>query len=487
MKRILLYSLLIFVLPLIILQTTGCANIVPPSGGLRDSIPPVPVHAVPKDSSIHVQQQKLTITFDEYIELKSASENVLISPYPVKQPVIESKLRTLTVRLKDSLLPNTTYSIDFGNAIVDLNEGNVLKNFRYSFSTGAQIDNNELTGRVVLAETGKTDSTMFALLYTKQEDSTVFKEKPKYVARVNAKGNFHFTNLPEGSFYVYALKDIDGDKKYNQLSEQFAFLDSPVIVSASTKPVKLYAFAVEKERQKPASTSETKGDKTKTLRSTNHLENGAQDILDSFRLVYQKPVRHFDSNKIELFIDSVNRITNLAIKNDSVNKQLIIYTAWKPGASYKLFLNQGYATDSSGLTAVKNDTISFRTKTEKEYGSIRVRFKGLDTSKHPVLLFYSNDKITSGIPVLNGKEIFRKLFKAGNYQLAILYDTNQNGLWDTGDFFSKQKRQPEIVQLLSNTLTVKENWDNELVIDLNDQQSAGGTKPDETEPQRRNF
>jgi len=467
-----------------ILSGPGCANIVPPSGGLRDSLPPVPVHAVPRDSALNVKEQKITITFDEYIELKNANEKVLISPYPAKPPIFESKLRTLTIRLKDSLLPNTTYSIDFGEAIVDLNEGNVLKNFRYTFSTGSKIDSNELTGRVILAETGKTDSTMFAVLYTKQQDSTVAKEKPMYVARVDSKGNFRFTNLPDGIFYVYALKEEDGDKKYNQPTEQFAFLDSPVLINASTKPVKLYAFAAEKEKKRLGSGA--KGEKSKTLPSSSNLEGGAQDFLDSFKLSYQKPIKHFDSSKMILFVDSSKLVSDLKIKNDTVNKQLILYTAWKQGSLYKLFLNKGYATDTSGLSATKNDTISFRVKTEKEYGSVRISFKNLDTSRHPVLIFYANEQIAASYPV-TGKEWYRKLFKPGSYQLGILYDSNQNGIWDAGDFFAKKKRQPEIVQQLVNTIVVKENWDNELVIDLNDQQPAGGKNQKQAAVPLRNF
>ncbi len=469
-----------------ILSGPGCANIVPPSGGLRDSLPPVPVRATPKDSALNAKEQKITITFNEYIELKNVNEKVLISPYPAKDPVYESKLRTLTVRLKDSLLPNTTYSIDFGDAIVDLNEGNPLKNFRYTFSTGSVIDSNELSGRVVLAETGKTDSTMFAVLYTKQEDSTVAKEKPKYVARVDGKGNFRFTNLPEGTFYVYALKEEDGDKKYSQPTEQFAFLDSPVVVNANTKPVKLFSFAAEKLKSRDNNSGTgVKGDKPKTLLSANNLEAGAQDFLDSFKLSYQKPIRHFDSSKIILFIDSSKQVTDLLIKNDSLNKQLVLYTAWKEGGTYKLFLNKDYATDTSGLSATKNDTISFRVKTEKEYGSVRITFKNLDTALHPVLIFYTSDQVFARFPVKDLKW-YRKLFKPGIYQLGILYDTNENGVWDAGNFFAKQKRQPEIVQQLVNTITVKENWDNELVIDLNSQQV-----PDKNQkpagPAGRNF
>jgi uncharacterized protein (DUF2141 family) len=445
---------------------SGCANIVPPGGGPRDSLPPVPVMAAPKDSATFVKAQKITITFDEFIELKSANEKVLISPFPDKQAQIEYKLKTITIRLKDSLLPNTTYTIDFGDAIVDLNEGNILKNFQYAFSTGAAIDSNELSGKIILAETGKTDSTMFAVLYNKQEDSTVAKQKPQYVARVDAQGNFRFNNLPPGTYYVYGLMDVDGNKQYNQTIEQFAFLDSGIVVSPSTAPVQLYAFAVEKEKPR-ASAAAAGNDKIRSLPVSPNLEAGALDLLDSFRLRYNKPLRSFDPSKVKLVMDSAQAVENVTYLNDSVRKQVIVIAAWKSGAKYKLFLDKDYATDTSGLAATKIDTISFRVKTEKEYGSVRVRFTGLDTASHPVLIVYSsNDEIVGRYP-FNGKEFYRTLFKPGTYKLALLFDTNQNGVWDPGDYFAKPKRQPELVQPISNPLTIKENWDNELGIDLN--------------------
>lgn len=470
LKSFLSFLLFTGIFTIYIVSNISCANIVPPGGGPRDSLPPVLVSAIPKDSALNSILQKVSITFDEYIELRNANDNILISPFPAKQPLIESKLRTVTIRLKDSLLPNTTYSIDFGNAIVDLNEGNVLKNFRYTFSTGNKIDSNELTGKVILAENGKTDSTMFALLYTKEEDSTVAKELPKYVARLDAEGNFRFTNLPEGSFFLYALKDEDGNKKYNQPIEQFAFLDSPVIISASTKPVTLFAFAAEKEKPRKTTATTPTGTTIRTLLYTSNLENSTHDFQDSFKLSYQKPIKRFDSSKIQLYIDSNTRVTDFNIKNDTSNNKLILYTAWKTGSTYHLYLNKDYAADSSGLAANRNDTITFRVKTEKDYGSVRLRFKNIDTSKHPVLIFYSNDQIFASYPI-NGKEWYRKLFKPGNYQFAILYDTNQNGVWDAGDYFSKKKRQPEIVQFLTNTINVRANWDNELLIDLGIQET----------------
>lgn len=464
-QRILSSVIFIVAGALFFLGGNGCANIVPPGGGPRDSLPPVMVSALPKDSALNVAAPKITITFDEFIELKNANENILIAPYPVKTPVTEYKLKTVTIRLKDSLLPNTTYVIDFGNAIADLNESNVLKNFKYVFSTGNRIDTNTLSGRIVNAENGKTDSTFFALLYRKQEDSTVVKEKPVYVTRVKSNGTFQFTNLPEGTFYVYALQDADGDKKYSQLTETFAFLDSSVEVGTKTPSVQLFAFAAEKEKPRRAATVPDKPGTVKRLTYTTNLETGAQDLTDSLKLTYQKPLKPVDSTKLSLFIDTTTRISNIKIINDTARRQLIIYTPWKEGGSYRLILEKEYATDTSGLGPLKNDTINFRVKTEKEYGSIRLRFKNLDLSKNPVLLLYTNDQMAGAYP-LKGAEWLQRLYKPGEYQVRILYDTNKNGRWDAGDYFSKPRRQPERVQDLNIKITIKPNWDNESNIEI---------------------
>jgi Bacterial Ig-like domain len=465
LSAVVLYSILS-------IGNTGCANIVPPAGGPRDSLPPVPVNAFPKDSALRASSQKITIEFSEFIEIKNVSEKVLISPYPVKQPIIESKLRTITIRLKDSLLPNTTYTIDFGDAIVDLNEGNILKNFHYTFSTGNSIDTNELSGKIINAETGTTDSTFFALLYRKQEDSTVAKEKPLYVTRVSSKGNFKFTNLPAGTFYVYALLDADGDKKYSQPTEGFAFTDSPVIVSTATKPVLLYAYTEEKERPKPPPASNARGEKAgaaKRLLFTPNLEAGAQDLLDSLELTYTKPLKFVDSSKLLLFIDTIKPVTNLRVKYDTANKKIILFTQWKPGSNYRLVLNDDYAADTSGLKPMRNDTLNFKSKSEKEYGSILIRFKNLDLKKNPVLMLYENEKPVGSYP-LTGNEWMRKMYKAGEYQVRILFDDNKNSRWDPGSFFSKPRRQPEKVLNVNVKVPVKPNWENESIIELGTQQ-----------------
>ncbi len=451
------------ILSALLLTGPGCANIVPPSGGPRDSLPPLLISSFPKDSATNVITQKIVLNFDEFVELKSPSEKVLVAPYPSQPPLIESKLRSVTIRLKDSLLPNTTYVIDFGDAIADLNEGNILRNFRYVFSTGNQIDSNELTGNIVLAETGKTDSTLFALLYRKEEDSTVAKETPPYVARLNGKGQFRFTNLPAGTYYVYGLLDADGNKKFNQPIETFAFLDSPVVVNGATTPVTLYAFASEKEKKRGPAAG-TGRDQIRKLIYTTNLKENAQDLLDTLTLSYSKPLKQADSSKIRLVEDSVLQ-KPLLVVNDTTRNKLLLLTSWKPGSTYHLFLDREYATDTSGLTTTANDTLQFRVKQEDEYGSIRIRFKNADTSLHPVLLFYNGDQLEASFP-LTGNQFYRKLFPPGSYKLSILYDANRNGVWDPGSYFTKPRRQPERVLFLDKTITIKENWDNETEIEL---------------------
>src|SRR5690349_3991946 len=216
------FLLIIALLPSTLVQT-GCANIVPPMGGPRDSLPPQLVKINPRDSATNFTGKKIVIEFDEFVQIDNIQENLLVSPVPKINPIVESKLRTVTVTVKDTLQPNTTYSIDFGNAIKDINEGNILKNFTYVFATGKSLDSLKLTGKVFIAETGKTDSTLIVMLHTSQDDSAVIKEKPRYIARVDKDGNYAFSNLPSGSFALFALKDEGGQRRYLSNSQLFAF------------------------------------------------------------------------------------------------------------------------------------------------------------------------------------------------------------------------------------------------------------------------
>src|SRR5215212_6799365 len=202
MKRLISILFILFVTIICISSGIGCANIIPPEGGPKDTLPPVLVSATPHDSTRNFNSHRIVLQFDEYIDLQDVQNNLLFTPTFETNPIIEAKLRTITVRLKDSLDKNTTYTFDFGNAIQDINESNVLRNFVYRFSTGPYIDSLTLRGHVVLAETGKVDTTLTVILHNTLDDSAVVKNRPRYVARVNSNGNFTFHNLPADTFAI---------------------------------------------------------------------------------------------------------------------------------------------------------------------------------------------------------------------------------------------------------------------------------------------
>src|SRR6476620_3497823 len=213
--------------PLFIL-TTGCANIIPPTGGPRDSLPPVLLSVNPRDSALNFNSKKIVFQFNEYVQLNNIQQQLIVSPSPKINPIIENKLKTVTVTLKDTLEENTTYRIGFGNSIADINENNALKNFSYMFSTGTYLDTLQLSGAVQMAETGAVDSTLIVMLFTNLGDSAVAKERPRYITRLRKDGTYTFHNLREGKYALYTLKDDGGARRYNSPAQIFGFADQPV-------------------------------------------------------------------------------------------------------------------------------------------------------------------------------------------------------------------------------------------------------------------
>ncbi|UEG50605.1 Ig-like domain-containing protein [Ferruginibacter lapsinanis] len=438
---------------------SGCAQIGAPTGGPKDSIPPTLVKAIPALNSTNVTDNKIVLTFDEYVDVKDVLTNVLVSPYPRINPVIEFKLKTVTVKLKDTLQPNTTYSIDFGNAIRDNNEGNPYKNFTYVFSTGRTIDTLQLSGKVIVANTGKTDSTFFAMLYRSMDDSAVQKRKPDYLAKLNAEGKFLFKNLSAGVYKLYALKDGDGSKTYNSTVESFAFLNGAVTVSGMDSAQTLYAFALEKDTKPNNAASVPAEKKFKYITS---LTGNMQELITDLELDFSRPIKNLDAQKI-ILTDTNYKPLVYTVAPDSTNKKIVIKTKWSAGTRYILTLNKESVADSMNNTLAKSDTIKFKTKEEDDYGSLVLRFKNLVTANHPVLQFVQGDEIKKSLPITTG-QWSDKLFPPGEYELRILYDTNNDGLFTPGNY--TQKLQPEKVITLDKKLSIKANWDNEREIQL---------------------
>ncbi|MBQ6064929.1 MAG: Ig-like domain-containing protein [Prevotella sp.] len=205
-----------------------------PDGGWYDEKPPIVVGSTPKDKATFVDTKKIRISFDEFIKVDNPTENVIISPPQIEMPDIKGAGKHILINLKDSLLPNTTYTIDFSDAISDNNEGNPLGNYTYSFSTGESIDTLEVSGYVLEAENLEPIKGILVGLYSQMEDST-FRTSPMLrVARTDSRGHFVIKGIAAGSYRVYALQDADGNYLYSQKSEKIAFNHD--IIIPSSKP-----------------------------------------------------------------------------------------------------------------------------------------------------------------------------------------------------------------------------------------------------------
>jgi hypothetical protein len=211
----------------------SCAKVVAPTGGPKDTTPPKLVRSTPAFRSINFKGKEVTITFNKFIQpLKDANNQVIISPPPEKQPEMRLKGKSIVIKFGEELKPNSTYNIYFGDAIQDLNESNIKKNFYFTFSTGDKIDSLELRGRVNNAETGLPEKDVFVELYTGTQDSLPIKERPFYVGKSNAYGDFTIKYLANKSYKLFALKDANSNLKYDLPTEMIAFDSNPVMPEA---------------------------------------------------------------------------------------------------------------------------------------------------------------------------------------------------------------------------------------------------------------
>jgi len=465
-------KLISFIFSLIVLISiiagSGCANIIPPSGGPRDSLPPVLVSALPKDSTVNFTGKKIVLTFNEYVQLdNNMNDNLVVSPYPTNMPTVENKLRTVTVLLRDSLKPNTTYSINFGKGVKDVNESNVAKNLTYVFSTGPTLDEGVLSGTVTLAETGKKDSTLIVILQSNLDDSAIRKNTPTYITRLDSAGRFAFRFLKPGTYNAFVLPN-DYSKKYDDSTKIFGFLDSPITVDNSPQPVNFLAYQEYKQSDKKKPAAESAGNKKKPkevpkLKLSTSLNAGPQDLLSPFVITPTNKIAKFDSTKIVLTDTNFVPLKGYSFSSDTSINSFSLHYPWAENIFYKIVIGKDAFTDTLNQTLEKADTLTFKTKREIDYGSIRLHFNNLDLSRNPVILLLQQDKIVNAVP-LTTNGWYQRLFKPGDYELRILYDKNKNGVWDPGSY--EKKTQPEIVNLIPRKLVIKANIDNEVDINL---------------------
>lgn len=466
MRRVIFFFLFIALILFTQIFTVGCANIIPPTGGPRDSIPPVLISANPKDSITNFKGNRITLTFDEYIDLQDVQNNLLFTPLFETVPVVEVRLKTINVRLRDTLEANTTYTFNFGNAIKDINEGNPFREFTYTFSTGAYLDSLQLKGRVLLAETGKIDTTLTMVLHTDFTDSAVAKNRPRYAARLDSSGSFIFRNLPRDTFAIYAIGEAGTIRRYTSPAQFFAFADAPV-VAGSTEPMVLYAYQEDNRPATPRTTTQqaprANTAAERRLRYSLNLNNNQQDLLSDLVFTFERPLRNLDTTKLRLTTDSTfTPLAEYTVRTDTTGKQLHIATRWQEGQRYNLIVDSTFAEDTTGRRLAKSDTVRFNTRKRSDYGRIELRLRNADTAQNPVLQFVQSDKVVFAVPIKSGLFV-QELFVPGDYELRLLYDRNGNGIWDAGRFY-EGKRQPEIALPIDRNVNVKADYENEFDI-----------------------
>ena len=238
------------VIQVILWMLAGCATPGFPTGGARDQTPPRVISQTPSHQSTNVSSSKLTLVFDEFVQLQNPRQNLLISPPPKDFPEVNVRKNTITLDFKGGLEPNTTYSLQFGDNIKDNNEGNALQNFQWVFSTGEYLDSLTVSGKVREASGKDLPANTWILLYSNLDDTAFISQRPYYFTKAEkSTGTFRFDHIKAGSYKIYALEDRNNNFYYDLPTESIAFLDTVLELVESITVDNLVLFEPEPERQ----------------------------------------------------------------------------------------------------------------------------------------------------------------------------------------------------------------------------------------------
>ena len=344
----LLYIPIVF---LFLLSFTDCAKKGRPSGGLRDTIAPVILRSAPENFTINFKNNEIRITFDEFIKLKDISKELIISPPLKYAPVITplSVSKVLKIKILDTLKDNTTYSFNFGNSILDNNEGNLFPNYKYVFSTGSYIDSLTLKGTAIDALLPKTDFPTTVALYQVDQsykDSLVFLEKPTYITTtINETNNFELSNLKQGTYQLIALKEQTRNYTFQPKTDKIGFYkDLITIPTDSLFELRLFKEVPDFKPTRPK------------LESSNRISFGYEGKTDNYQITLLTPME--DDFQYQVLKQPGRDTLNFWFKPKVTKDSLVFVTKNKLQIDTTTVRFRELYSDSLRLTAINDRLIS---------------------------------------------------------------------------------------------------------------------------------
>ena len=521
------YKLFLFVGILVML--VNCANRGNPAGGEKDIEPPRILKSLPENYTTDFNEKEIRINFDEYVKIKNVQKQLIVSPPMDPAPDIwpmGSASKYITIKINDTLRPQTTYSFNFGQSIVDNNEENPFSYYKYVFSTGSYIDSLSVKGAIIDAVKRESETFVSVMLYEVDSvytDSTIFKSKPLYVTNtLDSVSTFSIDNIKSGRYRLVALKDENSNFTYQQKSDKIGFYDQEITVPTdSFYEIKLFKEIADFNMERPAQVAKQKiqfgyrGDpKDVTIEMLGPKPNNFEhriikDAQKDTLYYWYKPNVELDTTffvvKNKTYVDTLkhrfrdSKVDSLVIKTsisgsidhdkdftiegnipfdrldeerisivdkDSLN---IDFTTEfdtlknsyrfkfdkKEDNAYRIQFLPEAVTDFLGNV---NDTLQYALKTKRFSDLSDIRVTLID-AEYPVIIQLTDAKGDVKYEQFADEPRvfdFRHINPA-TYYLRVVFDTNGNRKWDTGNYL--KKTQPERISYYSETVDARTGWD----------------------------
>lgn len=434
----------------------SCANIGNPDGGAYDETPPKFLRSTPVMGALNNTRKRVTLEFDEYIKLEKASEKVVVSPPQIEMPEIKQNGKRITVDLKDSLKSNTTYTIDFSDAIVDNNEGNPLGNFAFTFSTGAAIDTMEVSGTVLEASNLEPVKGILVGLHANLADSAFTKLPLDRVARTDSRGHFTIRGIAPGTYRIFGLQDMDQDFAFSQKSEALAFNDSVIVPRFEERmrydTIWQDTLTIDTIMESKYTHYLPDNVLLRSFKETNfvqYLTKSERLTPNKFTLYFTAPADTLPTIKGLDFDEKDAFLIEKSMKNDTVNywiKDSLLYKKDTLSMSVEYLY-----TDTLGKLVPRTDTLYMATKKYKGGEQPKKKKKKKDDEPEPTVFLPVNVDAPSSMDVyknirLNFEEPVARFDSA-----AIHLEQKVDSLWkDVSFVFQKDTSQLRSFELVAN-------------------------------------